>query len=173
VDWEYPSTAEEGANLVDTCRLIRQELDNYASSINGNPHFLLTLSVPAGPDNYRHFDVPGFDPYVDFINLMAYDYQGAAFSNYSGHAQNVYKSQTNPLSTDFDTKDPVTYYLDNGLDPKKLTLGMPLYGRSFADTDGPGTVFGNTTDGSWEPGVWDYKVRGTVSSGNGESTDNA
>lgn len=143
---------------MDTCRLFREELDNYSRNLTGNPHFLLAMSVPAGPDHYQYFDVPGFNPYVDFISLMAYDYMGSGFSNYSGHAQNVYKSEKNPRSTDFDTVSPVDYYVGSGLPGSKLNLGMPLYGRSFANTSGPGTNFTPATDGSWENGVWDYKV---------------
>lgn len=89
---------------------------------------------------------------------MAYDYMGSGFSNFSGHAQNVYKSHTNPKSTDFDTVAPVEYYVGSGMEARKLNLGMPLYGRAFANTSGPGMRFDVAADGSWENGVWDYKV---------------
>ncbi|KAF2829181.1 hypothetical protein CC86DRAFT_345708 [Ophiobolus disseminans] len=176
IDWEYPEDATDAENFVDTVQRCRKHFDEY-SALNANAYHLeIGISAPAGPQWYSIMPVKEMDPYVDNWNLMAFDYQGPGFSNYTGHLSNVYASKTNPKSTNgwdsekqeftpFNTKQAVDFYKANVASPSKIQLGMPLYGRAFAnvvdlskDGRGMGQKFNGSGDGTWEPGTLDYKL---------------
>jgi chitinase len=104
-------------------------------------------------------DLPGMDKYLDFWDFMAYDYAGS-WDNTAGHQSNLFPDPKNPISTPFNTADAIDYYINVGkIAPEKLNLGLPLYGRAFAGTEGPGSPYTSIGEGhSWDQGVWDYKA---------------
>jgi chitinase len=173
IDWEYPETPAEAADLVELLRVCRQEMDAYSATLpppppsGANPpshhghhrgyHFELTVACPAAPAKYNVMDLRGMDRYLDFWNLMAYDFAGSWDSS-AGHQANLYSSRTAPQATPFCADGSVSGYVSAGIAPAKLVLGMPLYGRAFENTDGPGCPFSGIGPGSWEPGVYDYKA---------------
>ncbi|KAM0332217.1 hypothetical protein ACHAQA_002492 [Verticillium albo-atrum] len=157
IDWEYPKNAAEALDFVRLLAACRQALDAYAATNAKGYRFQLTIAVPAGPANYRILDMKKMAPFVDGWHLMAYDYAGS-WESTTGHQSNLFKSKTNPAATKADTETALNYYLSQGVAPRKILLGLPLYGRSFARTDGLGKPYSGLGQGSVEAGIYHYKA---------------
>jgi chitinase len=157
IDWEYPKSQQEATHFVLLLQACREAMDAYSSTLPNPHHFELTVACPAGPQNYKIMDIAGMDKYLDFWNLMAYDYSGS-WDRVVGHQANLKPSGENSGATPFNTEEAVKHYLEQGVAGSKIVLGMPLYGRAFENTAGLGQPFSGVGQGSWENGVFDYKA---------------
>jgi chitinase len=86
-------------------------------------------------------------------NLMAYDFSGT-WSQRATHQANLFSTEVSETSVDA----AVSYYLSQGVAPGKLVMGMPLYARAFAGTNGLGQPFSGVPEGGAEPGNFFYNV---------------
>ncbi|KAF8210281.1 glycoside hydrolase [Mycena galopus ATCC 62051] len=150
VDYEYPSDHAQAAGYTELLRELRHGLDEHARAKGADYRFLLTIAAPCGPDHYRKLNVKEMDKYLDFWNLMAYDFSGS-WDTIANHQANVFGE---PISV----STSVHWYHSQGVERSKLVVGMPLYGRSFMNTEGPGKPFSGIGQGSWEQGVYDYRA---------------
>ncbi len=134
MDWEYPKQGDK-ENFVHTLKELRQAFE-FEAEETGNPRLLLTAAVPVGPDNVRGgYNVPEVAKWLDFINLMAYDFHGK-WEKQAGHNAPLYAPSSDSewrkqLSVSFAAK----MWMRLGTPKEKLVIGMPTYGRSFTLTD--------------------------------------
>nr|AKP18001.1 chitinase 2 [Eriocheir sinensis] len=131
LDWEYPVCWQ-----VDCKKGPASDKQGFAAWVKElhdafRPHGLL-LSAAVSP-SYKvieaGYDVPTINRYFDWIAVMTYDYHGH-WDKKTGHVAPMYAhpDDDEPL---FNTNSTIHLWLQKGADPKKLILGMPLYGQSF------------------------------------------
>jgi len=138
INWEYPADEIQAGALVLLLKELRQVLDEYGNGLTEQYHFALTFASPGGSAKYQILNLSEMDQYLDFWNLMAFDYTGP-WSNITGHQANLFYAGNS--TTPFDTTTAVDFYTSKGVASSKIVLGMPLYGRSFNQTTGLGSPF--------------------------------
>ena len=130
LDWEYPCFAEHGGKPEDkeNFTLLLKEL--YTALKAHSPELLLSIAAPCGPDHYAQLELDKIAQYVDWINLMSYDFHGPWGDAETNHNAPLYAAAKGDARFNVDTA--VQYYLGKGVPSEKLLMGIPLYGRSYA-----------------------------------------
>ncbi|MFC3093280.1 glycoside hydrolase family 18 protein [Alteromonas sediminis] len=136
IDWEYPGLPgagnvhrdEDGKNFTLVLKGLRQRLDKLEGEL-GRP-LLLTIASGGFQAFIDQSDIGNWQRYLDFINIMAYDFHVAAKNTSTGHHAGLYThpNDTRGLSADAAVKA----HLAAGVPPEKLVLGVAFYGRSWA-----------------------------------------
>ncbi|KAL1745233.1 glycoside hydrolase family 18 and carbohydrate-binding module family 5 protein [Schizophyllum fasciatum] len=153
IDFEYPSTAEQGAGFGALFSELRTALDRLQQSKGDATPYQITAAVSAGAENYQHLNVRTMNAALNYWNLMAYDYAGSWLPAVANQA-NLYPDGYNNVST----QAALAWYKANGATPSKIVMGIPLYGRAFEDTNGLGKPYNGVGPGTSEPGIYSYKA---------------
>jgi len=124
IDWEFPGISWSGhacdpANDVKNHVLLMKQLretlgDKYILSYAG---YVMDKRQISGGE--RYIDIAGCDPYVDYVNLMTYDLDAAPHHHSALLDKRAY----------WDIERTYKAYMDAGVNPSKLVLGIPFYGR--------------------------------------------
>ncbi|GLG95341.1 Probable chitinase 10 [Gryllus bimaculatus] len=131
MDWEYPKGSDDKKNFVLLLKELREAFEAEAQEVK-KPRLLLTAAVPVGPDNVRGgYDVPAVASYLDFINLMAYDFHGK-WERETGHNAPLYApSSDSEWRKQLSVDHAAGMWVKLGAPKEKLVIGMPTYGRTF------------------------------------------
>lgn len=117
IDWEYPTSSaagisyspEDTGNFTMLMKDLRQVLGDG---------MLLTFASAASAE---YVDFTAVEPYVDFVNIMAYDMATAP-----KHHSALYESE---ISGGMTSDKAARAHMAAGMPAHKLVLGMPFYGR--------------------------------------------
>jgi chitinase len=138
IDWEYPGLPgdwnthrpEDKQNFTSLLRELRRELDLQEEK--DRKKYLLTIAGAASNDYLAHTEMSKVHPYLDFINLMTYDYAGS-WTPLTGHHCNLYASEKGSNPFGMSTHKTVLAYLNEGVPGEKICIGVAFYGRAWKD----------------------------------------
>ncbi|MFE4519677.1 glycosyl hydrolase family 18 protein [Kitasatospora sp. NPDC056783] len=148
IDWEWPGSGDGhpgnhwSVNDKDNLTLLMAEFRKQLDGLGGS-HKLLTAFTPADPAKVAAgWDLSKIFGSMDIANVQGYDFHGSGSDNSwepnrTGHASNLYNDPNDPYTNHFSVDTAVQTYLNAGVNPRKLTIGFPFYGRGWQSvTDG-------------------------------------
>nr|AUF41628.1 chitinase 4 [Rhynchophorus ferrugineus] len=135
LDWEYPKCWQ-----VDCNKGPASDKENFAALVRElsaafKPKGLL-LSSAVSPSKAvidAGYDVAELNKYFDWIAIMTYDFHGH-WDKQTGHVAPLYYYPGDAYDY-FNANFSINYWMEKGADPKRLVMGMPLYGQSFSLAD--------------------------------------
>ena len=163
-DWEYPGggglagnavSDKDGENFALMLRDLRQGLDELEADTGRKVE--ISIATAGGADKLSKLNIEGIDPYVDFYNVMTYDFHGG-WEPSTGHQA----AMTGDVKG-YDVLNAIEQFEKAGVSSDKVVVGAPAYTRAWGDVSA-GNSFGyaqsgdsRQAPGSFEAGTYDYK----------------
>lgn len=136
IDWEYPGMAgdsnrfrpEDRENYTLLLKELRNRFDREEKRLGR--HLVTSIATGASTEFLEHTQMAKVQRYVDSVNLMSYDYYEAGWDKTTGHHAPLFTNPADPkkISADRSVKE----YELAGVPARKLVLGVPFYGKSWA-----------------------------------------
>ncbi len=163
-DWEYPGggglgsnavSDQDGANFALTLQLLDQKLEAFRQQTGRDVE--VSIATAGGADKLANLNLEGIDPYVDFYNVMTYDFHGG-WESQTGH-----QAAMTGDAGGYDVLTAIDQFRQAGVDLSKVVLGAPAYTRAWGGVQDGGTngyqQAGDSAQaaGSFEAGSYDVK----------------
>ncbi|MEU3314778.1 glycoside hydrolase family 18 chitinase [Streptomyces sp. NPDC006662] len=160
IDWEYPNACGLSCDTSGAAAF-----KNLMSALRAKfgASNLVTAAISADGSNGGKLDLAdyaGAAPYVDFYNVMTYDFFGAWDAKGPTAPHSPLTSYAGIPIAGFNTEAAITKLKGKGIPGSKLNLGIGFYGRGWTGVtqDAPGGAATGPAPGTYEQGIEDYKV---------------
>lgn len=166
IDWEYPveggeednsRSADDKANYVLLMKTVREALD--AAGSEDGKYYLLTIASGASDSFVNNADLAESSKYLDFINIMTYDFSGS-WETTAHHNSPVYYDVNHPYpaAAKLTTAGAAIGHLNGGVPNHKLVIGVPFYGKGWLGCE-PGGQYQQCEGAAAEGfGTWEARA---------------
>ncbi|MFD5749303.1 glycosyl hydrolase family 18 protein [Streptomyces sp. NPDC127033] len=169
LDWEYPN----GCGLsCDTSgpAVFKNMMQAMRAKFGANN--LVTAAVTADASaggKIDKVDYAGAAQYMDWFNVMTYDFFGAFSAQGPTAPHSPLTSYPGIPQAGFNSAEAIAKFKAQGVPAKKLLLGIGFYGRGWTGVTqaAPGGTATGPAPGRYEAGIEDYKVLKTSCPANG------
>jgi chitinase len=158
IDWEYPNSCGlscDGSGAQAYVTLMSALRSRFGSK-------LVTAAVPAGFAHINAANYGGAAQYVDWYNVMTYDFFGAWAASGPTAPHSPLTSYTGIPQANFHSDAAIQLYKQKGVPASKLLLGIGFYGRGWTGVSsangGLNQAASGPAPGTYEQGNEDYKV---------------
>jgi len=137
IDWEYPGLEgdhnafrpEDKENYTLLLKELRVRFDREGRRLH--KHLYTSIATGGSLNFLQHTEMDKVQKYVDSVNLMTYDMYGG--DKNTGHHSSLYTHPDDPKHVSSDKS--VQNYLEAGVQPNKIVLGVPFYGKGWTDVE--------------------------------------
>ncbi|MEU0454294.1 glycoside hydrolase family 18 chitinase [Streptomyces sp. NPDC006129] len=160
IDWEYPNAC---GLTCDTSGPAAFKNLSQALRNEFGPDYLVTAAITADGSAGGKIDAAdygGAAQYLDWYNVMTYDYFGAFDKDGPTAPHSPLTSYPGIPQAGFSSADAIAKLKAKGVPAKKLLLGIGFYGRGWTGVtqSAPGGSATGAAPGTYEAGIEDYKV---------------
>jgi chitinase len=117
IDWEYPGSGTAGISFSSADKENFTLLMRDVRQAVGKDKLLTIATAATG----RYYDFRAIEPYVDYVNIMAYDMEEAPFHHAALHCSD--------MTEEWSCEKAVAGHIAGGFPVQRLVLGIPFYGH--------------------------------------------
>ncbi|MDT9699326.1 glycoside hydrolase family 18 chitinase [Streptomyces sp. P17] len=160
IDWEYPNAC---GLTCDTSGPAAFKNLSQALRAEFGSNYLITAAITADASSGGKIDAAdygGAAQYLDWYNVMTYDYFGAWDKTGPTAPHSPLTSYSGIPKAGFNSADAIAKLKAKGVPAAKLLLGIGFYGRGWTGVtqSAPGGTATGPATGTYEAGIEDYKV---------------